>query len=74
MSFETLTAALRIPAGALVGQRLPNNLLAEQASPTAGDRHQIQDGIEEIVWVAALRAIDIGVSTCVSGRRCTIMI
>jgi hypothetical protein len=33
----------------------------EHGAPTAADKRQIQDGIEEIIWVAALKPTNIGV-------------
>jgi hypothetical protein len=61
MSFAPLIAALGIPAQALVEQRVPKRLLLEHGAPTAADKRQIQDGIEEIAWVAALKPTNIGI-------------
>ena len=61
MSFAPLIAAMWIPTQALVEQRVPKKLLLEHGAPTAADKRQIQDGIEEIVWVAALKPTNIGV-------------
>jgi hypothetical protein len=61
MSFAPLVSALAIPTEALVGQRVPKKLLLEQGAPTAADRRQIQDGIEEITWVAALKPTTVGI-------------
>jgi hypothetical protein len=61
MSFALLIDALRIPPGALVQQRVPKKLLLEQGAPTAADKRGIQDGIEELFWVAALKPTNIGV-------------
>jgi hypothetical protein len=61
MSFAPVIDALTIPREALVDRRVPKKLLLEQGAPTAADRRQIQDGIEEIAWVAALKPINIGV-------------
>ncbi|MBI5868936.1 MAG: DUF4391 domain-containing protein [candidate division Zixibacteria bacterium] len=61
MSFAPVITALNIPAGALVDQRVPKKLLVEQGAPTAADKRQIQDGVEEITWVAALKPTNIGV-------------
>jgi hypothetical protein len=62
MSFSTVINALTIPQDALVDQRVPKKLLLEQGAPTAVDKRQIQDGIEEMTWVAALKPINIGVT------------
>ena len=61
MSFSPVIDALGIPPSALVEQRVPKKLLLEHGAPTAADKRQIQDGIEEIVWVAALKPTNIGV-------------
>ena len=61
MSFAPLINALAIPDEALVDQRVPKKLLLEQGAPTAADKRQIQDGIEEMIWVAALKPTNIGV-------------
>jgi hypothetical protein len=61
MSLAPVIDALGIPPNALVEQRVPKKLLLEHGAPTAADKRQIQDGIEEIVWVAALKPTNIGV-------------
>jgi hypothetical protein len=61
MRFALVIDALAIPPGALVEQRVPKRMLLEHGAPTAADKRQIQDGIEEIVWVAALKPTNIGV-------------
>ena len=61
MSFAQVINALSIPNEALVEQRVPKKLLLEQGAPTAADKRQIQDGIEEMTWVAALKPTNIGV-------------
>lgn len=61
MSFAAVIDALSIPPEALVQQRVPKKLLLEQGAPTAADKRGIQDGIEEIHWVAALKPTNIGV-------------
>jgi hypothetical protein len=61
MSVATLIAALGIPSSAMVEQRVPKKLLLENGAPTAADKRRLQDGIEEVAWVAALKPINIGV-------------
>jgi hypothetical protein len=58
---ETVVAALALPRNAMVEQRIPKKLLVEQGAPTAADKRQIQDGIEELQWVAALKPTNIAV-------------
>jgi hypothetical protein len=52
--------ALSLPPESLVEQRVPKKLLVEHGAPTAADKRQINDGIEELFWVAALKPTTIG--------------
>lgn len=61
MNLDPIVNALAIPREALVEQRVPKKLLMEQGAPTTADKRQIQDGIEEMIWVAALKPNNIGV-------------
>ena len=61
MSLAMFLDALALPVDAKVEQRIPKKLLVEQGAPTATDKRQIQDGIEELQWVAALKPTNIGV-------------
>lgn len=57
----SIVAALSLPADARVDQRVPKTLLVENGAPTAADKRQINNGIEELQWVAALKPATIGV-------------
>lgn len=61
MNFGSLIAALAVPDNSLVEQRVPKKLMLEQGAPTPADKRAIQDGIEELFWVAALKPTNIGV-------------
>ncbi|MCX6966111.1 MAG: DUF4391 domain-containing protein [Verrucomicrobia bacterium] len=61
MTATSVIAALCLPADARVDQRVPKKLLVENGAPTAADKRQINDGIEEIHWLAALKPATIGV-------------
>lgn len=61
MTVEHVLEALEIPSEARVGQRVPKKLLVENGAPTARDKRHINDGIEELQWVAALKPATIGV-------------
>ena len=61
MSAARVIKALSIPPDARVDQRVPKKVLLEQNIPTAADKRQVQNGIEEIIWVAALKPTNIGV-------------
>ena len=54
MSSDTLIDALDLPAGSRVDQRVPKKLLLENGAPTVADKRIIGDGIEELLWLAAL--------------------
>jgi hypothetical protein len=62
MNFALVINALSLPPDARVDQRVPKKLLLEQGAPTVTDKRHIQDGIEEIVWIAALKPTNIGVA------------
>jgi len=61
MSFSQVIDALGLPKDARVDQRVPKKLLTEHGAPTAADKRRIQDGIEELLWVAALKPTNIAV-------------
>ena len=61
MSTATLVNALALPLDARLDQRVPKKLLLEQGAPTAADKRRLRDGVEEMVWVAALKPTNIGV-------------
>ncbi|MHB1678682.1 MAG: DUF4391 domain-containing protein [Sulfuriferula sp.] len=62
MTAQDIVLALGLPDGCRVDQRVPKKLLVENGAPTAADKRQINDGIEEIQWVAALKSNTIGVA------------
>lgn len=62
MTASEAIAALDIPAAAHVERRVPKTLLVEHGAPTAADRRRINEGIENIVWVAALKPGTVGVA------------
>ena len=61
MTADAVIAALNLPAGARVDQRVPKKLLLENGAPTAADKRLINEGIEEIRWLAALKPATCGV-------------
>lgn len=62
MKASLLFDALDLPASAMVGKRVPKSMLHEHGAPTAADKRQINEGIEQLVWVAALKPTTIGVA------------
>ena len=61
MRAEDCIAALELPDGALVNQRIPKKTLAENGASTAATRRQIQEGIEELRWIAVLKPTTVGI-------------
>lgn len=61
MNSAELFAALRLPPSARVDQRVPKKLLVENGAPTAADKRKLNEGIEELSWLAALKPTTIGV-------------
>lgn len=61
MTGDALLAALDLPAHCRVDQRVPKKLLLENGAPTAADKRIINEGVEELQWVAALKPTTIGV-------------
>ncbi len=61
MTSQEIIAALDLPACALVNQRVPKKMLVVNGAPTAADKRIINDGIEEIHWIATLKPSTIAV-------------
>lgn len=61
MRLHDLIAALELPVSCRVDQRIPKKLFVENGAPTATDKRNINEGIDEIHWVASLKASSIGV-------------
>ena len=53
--------ALGLPPEARVDARVPKKLLVEQGAQTAADERAIQEGIDELQWLAACKPATIGV-------------
>lgn len=60
MTLDAHLDALELPRAARIGKRVPKSLLQEKA-PTAADRRRVAEGIEDLLWVAALKPTTVGV-------------
>lgn len=61
MTTTAVIGALALPAETHIDQRVPKKLLIEQGALTGSDRRLVQDGIDNLVWAAALKPTSIGV-------------
>lgn len=61
MTVDQFIESLALPPETRVDQRVPKKLLVENGAPTAADKRQINEGIEELLWLAALKPTTIGV-------------
>ena len=61
MTTSMILNALGLPQESRVDQRIAKKLLIENGAPTAADRKAINDGIEELTWLAALKSSNCGV-------------
>jgi len=66
-AIEAVVAALDLPARARVDTRVPKKLLAEQGAPTAADKRAIQDGVDELHWLAVLKPTTVAIPAFVDG-------
>lgn len=69
MRAAQLLEALDLPEAALVNKRVPKTLLQEHGATTAADRRQINEGVDHLIWVAALKPTTIGVEVYRDGLR-----
>jgi len=61
MTAAEIVAALDLPPGSRVDQRIPKTLLVESGAKTAADKRLINEGIERLQWHAAIKPANSGV-------------
>ena len=69
MRAADLIVALRLPPAARVDRRIPKKRLLENGAPTAADRRLINESVDSLVWVAALKPSTVGIPALVDGTR-----
>lgn len=69
MSADALIQALGLPDATRVDQRVPKKLLAEHGAATVADKRQVQDGVDEVLWLASLKPHLIGVPAFKDAQR-----
>ncbi len=62
MTADEVLAALDFPEAARVERRVPKTLFVKHGSPTAADKRRLNDGIEQVTWVATLKPTTVGVA------------
>lgn len=62
MTVTELIAALALPASCRVDQPVPKKMLINKGAPTSADKRLINDAIEKIQWLAALKPNTVGVA------------
>ena len=62
MTLESLISALALPASCRIDQRVPKKLLVENGAPTSADKRLINDCVDEVQWLAALKPNTVGVA------------
>jgi hypothetical protein len=63
MTSQDVLSALQLPAESHIDQRITKKLLLERSRGTAAQKRSLQDGIEELVWIAALKPNTVGVAS-----------
>lgn len=61
MTLEDIIAALALPPESRVDQRVPKKLLVEHGAPTAADKRQVHEAVDELQWLAALKPTNVGI-------------
>jgi hypothetical protein len=62
MKAEDIIRAMDLPLDAHVDQRVPKKLLLESGAPTTADKRRINEGIEELRWIASLKPTTVGIA------------
>jgi len=61
LNADVFLTALDLPSASRVDQRVPKKLLLENGAPTASDKRNINEGIDELLWLAALKPTTVGI-------------
>ena len=60
-ALSTLLSSLELPPVCVLNERIAKKLLVENGAATPADKRAINDGIDELIWVAALKPNNVGV-------------
>jgi len=61
MNTEQIINALSMPQSTRIDQRVSKKLVVENGASTPADKRTINDGIEELSWVAAIKPNNVGI-------------
>lgn len=61
MTIEELVNAIELPLTARIDKRIPKKLLMEQVAVTVADRRLIQESVDELLWLGALKPSTVGI-------------
>ncbi len=60
-ALSTLLSSLELPTVCVLNERIAKKLLVENGAATSADKRAINEGIDELIWVAALKPNNIGI-------------
>lgn len=60
-ALSTLLSSLELPTACVLNERIAKKLLVENGAATPADKRAINEGIDELIWVAALKPNNVGV-------------
>jgi hypothetical protein len=60
-ALSTLLSSLELPPACVLNERIAKKLLVDNGAATPADKRAINEGIDELIWVAALKPNNIGV-------------
>lgn len=69
MTLQEFVTALDLPKSCRVDQRVPKKLLIENGAMNARDKRQINESVETIQWLAALKPNSVGIAEYRDGSR-----
>ena len=62
MTAAEVFAAFGLPDSSRVERRVPKKLLLEHGAPTAADKRKINEGVEQLGWIFALKPSTVGIA------------
>lgn len=60
---DEIVAAFAVPPSARVDQRVAKKYFLEHGAPSSTDKRYVQEGIEEVIWLSALKPSTVGLAS-----------